>query len=176
MVSSELLSSYAKVVLWGSRKVGKTSLLRRLLNLPPSDKYLPTIGVRIHNLEAHINENHYYLQFWDVSGNEIYHDLLPSLVKNTGCMVLVFDHQNKKSQEEVMELYEKVRELAESVPILIVGNKAEETKKEVPKRMENWARARNLRILPMSAKHGLGASLLLNMIVKACGIPINRNE
>ncbi|MFW9854650.1 MAG: GTP-binding protein [Candidatus Thorarchaeota archaeon] len=175
-MSTEVFSSFTKVVLWGSRKVGKTSLLRRLLNLPPSEKYLPTIGVRIHNLEAHVNENHYYLQFWDVSGNEIYHDLISSLVKNAGCMILVFDHQNKESQEEVMGLYEKVRELAKSVPVLIVGNKAEETKKEVPKRMENWARARNLRILPMSAKHGMGASLLLNIIVKTCGIPVNQSN
>lgn len=167
LVSNTTFSSYSKVCLLGSRGVGKTSLLSRILNLPPSEDYLPTIGIRVHNLDVKINDEQQYFQFWDVSGNEIYHSLLPSVAANAGCLILVFDHQNTESQEEVMTLFEKIRELVNTSPILVVGNKAEHTKQEVPKMMEAWAQERKLRILPMSAKHGMGASLLLKKILQA---------
>ncbi|MHA1967358.1 MAG: GTP-binding protein [Candidatus Hodarchaeales archaeon] len=161
------LKKYYKIVFLGSVKVGKTSLIRRILDLEPMSEYSPTIGVRYHNLDVQQDENiQYYLQFWDVSGNEIYNDLIASVLRRVSIVVLVFDYTNKQSQVDFMQLYTKICETVSPAQILAIGNKAEKPKDNVPKKMTFWVKEHKLKIFPVSAKDNIGISLLLQTIMQ----------
>ena len=99
-------SSFFKIVFLGIRNVGKTSIIRRILDLDFSSDYSPTIGIRFHNLSIISNEE-YNIQLWDISGNNIYSDYIQAFLKNTDVLVLVFDYKNKESQNEIIKLYEQ---------------------------------------------------------------------
>ncbi|MFX0172126.1 MAG: GTP-binding protein [Candidatus Hodarchaeota archaeon] len=156
---------YHKIVFLGNSNVGKTSIIRRILNLEINIEYNPTIGIRIHNLEIKADDP-YYLQLWDVSGDESNIEILPSLLKETAVAVITFDHKNKESQVEFKQLYEKVSELISPNQILLVGNKAEDETKEIPKILESWVRNLNLVIIPLSALKNTGHTLLLHNIIE----------
>ena len=160
------LKNYYKIIFLGNPRVGKTSLIRRILNQDLLSEYSPTIGLRYHNLDVLQNEIQYYLQLWDVSGNEIYSVLIPSLLKGVSVVILVFDYQDTKSQNEFKELYTKVLENISPSQILLVGNKFEDFKKETPKVLESWIKKHKLKIYPVSAKEDIGKSLLLQKIIQ----------
>lgn len=172
------LNKYNKIVFLGSVKVGKTSLIRRILDLEHIIEYSPTIGVRYHNLDVQQEEDiQYYLQFWDVSGNEIYSDLIISLLRGVSVVVLVFDYMSKQSQIDFMQLYTKVCENVSPVQILLIGNKAENPKDRIPKNMVPWVKEHNLKIYPVSAKENIGRSLLLQSIIQIIeNIPNGNNS
>ncbi len=165
-VKDSSLKEYFKIIFLGDPRVGKTSLIRRILNLDLLLEYSPTIGLRIHNLDVQQDEIQYYLQMWDVSGNEIYSELIPSLLKGVSVVVLVFDYKDSKSQNNLPNLYSKVLEKVPPSQILLVGNKYENIKKEIPKALALWIKEHKLKIYPLSAKEDTGKSLLLKEIIQ----------
>ena len=165
--SSEMpLVDYFKVVFLGSNGVGKTSIIHWILDLTPLDEYLPTIGVRFHNLDTVLNGNQYFLQFYDVSGSKIYSNLLPSFLKAAAVAILVFDYKNKESQLEIQTLYSSVCKYLSSSRILLVGNKFEHEKKDIPKTLASWTKTHDLAIFPISVRENIGKSILLQNIIR----------
>lgn len=160
------LDVYSKIVFIGNPGVGKTSLIRRILDQDILSVYSPTLWVRYHNLDVQQNDSQYYLQLWDVSGNEIYSDIIPSILKGASVVILVFDYKDDKSQNEFIRLYTKVLENVSPTQLLLVGNKFENIKKEIPKVLSSWIKEHNLMINPVSAKENTGKSLLLRNIIK----------
>jgi small GTP-binding protein len=160
------LKNSFKIVFLGNPNVGKTSIIRRILNLDLLSEYSPTIGLRYHNLDVQQNEIQYYLQLWDVSGNEVYSELIPSILKGVSVVVLVFDYKDTKSQNEFTKLYTKVLENVSPNQILLAGNKFENIKKEIPKALASWIKEHKLKIFPVSAKENTGKSLLLQKIIQ----------
>lgn len=176
-VKDSSLKEYFKIIFLGDPKVGKTSLIRRILNLDLLLEYSPTIGLRYHNLDVQQNEIQYYLQIWDVSGNEIYSELILPLLKGVSVVVLAFDYKDTKSQIDLPNLYSKVLEKVPPSQILLVGNKYENIKKEIPKVLAPWIKEHNLKIYPVSAKEDKGKSLLLKKIIQILeNIPDNRKS
>ncbi|MHA2245511.1 MAG: GTP-binding protein [Candidatus Hodarchaeales archaeon] len=163
--SSEIpLVDYFKVVFLGSNGVGKTSIIHWILGLAPLDEYLPTVGVRFYNLDTVLNGNQYFLQFNDVSGSKSYSNLLPSLLKAAAVAIIVFDYGNKESQHEIQMMYSNVCEYLSSSRILLVGNKFEREKKEIPKTIASWTKTQGLAIFPISVRENIGKSILLQNI------------
>lgn len=158
-------ADYYKIIFLGSSGVGKTSIIRRILDLEIDTEYKPTIGVRFHNLEITSGKN-LYLQLWDVSGNESYYELYPSFLKDAAVVVIVFDYKNKESQVEFKQLYEKVREQISPTQILLVGNNGVGQIKKIPKILDSWAKKLNLVIFPLSVQENTGHSLLLQNILE----------
>jgi len=160
-------ASYYKIVFLGDRKTGKTSLIRRMFELPFSEgDYSPTSGLRYENLDFTQNEKKYYLQFCDVSGNSIYFELLPSILKSGTIALLIFDYKDEESQERVIQLFETVKNNLSAERIFIIGNKYEKEKKEVPKRLISFISKNNFRIYPISVKENRGIQLILQNIIK----------
>lgn len=165
--SSEVaLADYFKIVLLGSSGVGKTSIIRWILDLDPLDEYLPTIGVRIHNVDTIFNEKQFFLQFCDVSGHEIYSDLISSFLKAANVVVLVFDYKNTDSQLRIKSLYSSVCENISPTQVLLIGNKVEDEKKDIPKALESWVKQHNLTLYPVSIRKNLGKSIILQNITQ----------
>ena len=159
--------SYYKIVFLGDRGTGKTSLIRRMFELPfTEDNYSPTSGIRYENVDFTQNEKKYYLQFCDVSGNIIYLELLPSILKSASIAILIFDYKNENSQERIMQLFEIVKNNLPEERIFIIGNKFEKEKKEIPKRLASFISKNDIRVYPISVKENKGIQLILQNIIK----------
>jgi small GTP-binding protein len=164
--SEETLADYFRVVFLGSLEVGKTAIINWILDLPFSEEYHPSTGVRFHNVDTILGENQYYLQLCDISGNEVYSNLINSFLKAASIAIIVFDYKNKDSQLEIQRYYSEVRELLPPTHILLVGNKFEKEKKEIPKTLSNWVKSQNLAIYPISVRENIGKSLLMQNIIQ----------
>ncbi|WP_455141641.1 GTP-binding protein [Candidatus Hodarchaeum mangrovi] len=160
-------AAYYKIVFLGDRETGKTSLIRRMFELPFSeDDYSPTSGLRYENLDFTQNEKKYYLQFCDVSGNSIYLELLSSILKSATIVLLIFDYKNEESQERIKQLFEIVKDNLPPERIFIIGNKFEKEKKEIPKQLISFISKNNFQIYPISVKENKGIQLILQSIIK----------
>lgn len=164
--SEEALADYFRVVFLGSPEVGKTSIIHWILDIPSSEEYHPSIGVRFHNVDTIINENQYFLQFCDVSGNDVYFNSISSFLKAASIAILIFDYKNKDSQLKIQQLYSKVCDHLSPTQILLIGNKFEKEKNEIPKTLTKWVKSHDLAIFPVSVRENIGKSLLMQNIIQ----------
>ena len=167
MVSSpNPVETYTKVVFLGSNQVGKSSIIKRMLDVKlDSELYIPTIGIRFYNLDLKVDKQ-YYLQLWDVSGKELHSESIFSFLKGAVVVILVFDYKNKESQIELLQIYDNIIRFVPPSNIIIAGNKYENEKTEIPKRMKSWVSSNNLILLPLSVRENIGHSLLMQNIIK----------
>ncbi len=160
------LAAFYRIVFLGMSGVGKTSIVQWILNFSPPNEYLPTIGVNFYNLDTIAYDNQYYLQLCDVSGNEIYSNLISAYLKAASVTILVFDYQNKDTQLEIQRLYSAVSEHISPTKILIVGNNVKDEKKSVTKTLASWTKKHNLVIFPVSVQENIGKSRLIQEIIR----------
>jgi len=163
--SEATLTDYFRVVFLGSSGVGKTSIIHWILDLPFSEEYNPSIGVRFHNVDTILGDNQYFLQFCDVSGNDVYSKSITSFLKAATIAIIIFDYKNKDSQLKIQHLYSQVYERLSPKQILLIGNKFENEKK-IPKTLSNWIKSQNLAIYPVSVRENMGKSLLMQNIIQ----------
>ncbi|MFX0122122.1 MAG: hypothetical protein ACFFAE_00660 [Candidatus Hodarchaeota archaeon] len=164
--SETALADYFRVDFFGSPEVGKTSIIHWILDIPFSEEYQPSVGVKFYNVDTILGDNQYFLQFCDVSGNDIYSNLISSFLKAASIAILIFDYKNKDSQLKIQELYSTVCKYISPTQILLVGNKFENEKNEIPKSLTNWVNSHNLAIYPVSVRENVGKSLLMQNIIQ----------
>ena len=165
-LSETTLADYFRVVFLGSPRTGKTTIIHWILDLPFSEEYDPSIGVRFHNVDTVLGDNQYFLQLCDVSGNDVFSKSINSLLKAATIAIIIFDYKNRDSQLEIQHLYSTVCEHLSPKQILLIGNKFEKEKKEIPKPLSNWIKSQNLAIYPISVKENIGKSLLMQNIIQ----------
>ncbi|UCG02143.1 MAG: hypothetical protein JSW11_21445 [Candidatus Heimdallarchaeota archaeon] len=164
--SEATLADYFRVVFLGRPEVGKTSIVHWILDLPFSEEYQPSIGVRFYNVDTILGDNQYFLQLCDVSGNDVYSNSISSFLKAASIAILIFDYKNKDSQMEIEQLYTIACNHLPPNQILLVGNKFETGKKEIPKTIANWVKSQNLAIYPVSVRENIGKSLFMQNIIQ----------
>ena len=91
-----------KLVIVGDPSVGKTSLLKRIIENKFSDKYISTLGVDFSFKEMNIRNSRVKLQIWDTAGQERYRSLITSYYKHTDGIILVFDLVDEQSFKNLL--------------------------------------------------------------------------
>lgn len=117
-----------KLVIVGDPSVGKTSLLKRIIDNEFSDKYTSTLGVDFSFKEINVRDSRIKLQIWDTAGQERYRSLITSYYKHTDGIILVFDLTDPQSFKNLLDnwLTHITNYLSGDFPkILIFGNKAD---------------------------------------------------
>ncbi|MFX1515473.1 MAG: hypothetical protein ACFFC6_04130 [Promethearchaeota archaeon] len=164
--SEATLTDYFRIVFLGGSGVGKTTVIHWILDLPFSEEYNPSIGVRFHNVDTILGENQYFLQLCDVPSNDVYSKSISSFLKTATVAIIIFDYKNRDSQLEIQKLYGTVTNYLSPQQILLIGNKFEKEKNEIPKPLSNWIKSQNLAIYPISVRENIGKSLLMQNIVQ----------
>ena len=122
-----------KIVLIGDGGVGKTSLVERIQGHGFETKYHITIGANISVRDISVDDREYKFQLWDLAGQQRFETVRGLFYRGSHAAVLVYDQSR---QESFNNLERWKRELFSSVgrkvPYLIIGNKDDLEKKDIP--------------------------------------------
>lgn len=122
-----------KIVLIGDGGVGKTSLVERIQGHGFETKYHITIGANISVRDISVDDQEYKFQLWDLAGQQRFEIVRGLFYRGSHAAVLVYDQSR---QESFNNLERWKRELFSSVgrkvPYLIIGNKDDLEKKDIP--------------------------------------------
>ncbi len=59
------------------------------------------MGMDLHGKNIYHNNKNYYLQIWDISGLNQYRSLIPKLLKDVKCALIIIDVTNRTSFNDV---------------------------------------------------------------------------
>ena len=149
-----------KIIFVGDAGVGKTTLISRIMDNPFSDVYEPSIGVDFMSKSIKYHGQNIKLQMWDTAGQEKYKGLIPSYVRNSSIVFVVYDVATKSSFDNIQKWISFIRSI-ENTTIVLCGNKTDLEKREVTKEEgEALAQKESLAFFETSAKTGDGIKLM----------------
>ena len=143
-----------RVTLLGDYKVGKTSLRNAFLNIDFIENSLSTVGINKINSKFELeNGKEIKLIIWDTSGQERFHSISMSTIKNTQGIILVFDVTDRKSFDDLNNWLQSINNETNKVSIILFGNKCDLSNRLVSKEeAENLAKKNNIPYIETSAK------------------------
>ena len=85
-----------KIVLVGDVSVGKTSLILQITDNKFKEEYVPSVGVDFFSKTIRYKDKQLKLQIWDSAGQEKYRSLIPSYIRSSSIVYLVYDISSTK--------------------------------------------------------------------------------
>ena len=141
-----------KIIFVGDAGVGKTTIISRIMDNPFSEVYEPSIGVDFMSKNIKYRGQSVKLQMWDTAGQEKYKGLIPSYVRNSSIVFLVYDISVKTSFDNIPKWINFIRTI-ENTTLVLCGNKIDLEKREVKKEEgEELAKNENIPFFEVSAK------------------------
>ena len=124
-----------RVVVFGAGGVGKSSLVLRFVRGTFRESYIPTIEDTYRQVIS-CNKQVCTLQITDTTGSHQFPAMQRLSISKGHAFILVFSITSRQSLEELKPIYDEIVEIkggdTEHIPIMLVGNKSDETQREVP--------------------------------------------
>lgn len=141
-----------KIIFVGDAGVGKTTIISRIMDNPFNDVYEPSIGVDFMSKNIKYRGQTVKLQMWDTAGQEKYKGLIPSYVRNSSIVFLVYDISTKVSFDNIPKWINFIRTI-ENATLVLCGNKIDLPNREVKKEeAEALAQKEGITFFEVSAK------------------------
>ena len=113
-----------KIIILGSSKVGKTSIINRYFNHEFKENMLSTIGIDFKTKYFKFDDKKVKFNYIDTAGQEKFRAISVNYMKGTNGVILVFDITNKDSFDLIKRWIEDINENAEpNIPKILIGNK-----------------------------------------------------
>jgi small GTP-binding protein len=113
-----------KVVMLGSTAVGKTAIIKRLVNNCFDDRHMATIGSSYSVKDTVSDGIPVRLQLWDTGGQEQFRAIAPIYYRNADAVLVVYDVSCQESFDAVGGWIADVRENGPAaIVIALIGNK-----------------------------------------------------
>ena len=143
-----------KIIFVGDAGVGKTTIINRINDNEFQSAYDATIGVDFWPKKINFRGNEITLQIWDTAGQERYRGLIPSYVRNSSIVFIVFDITNRKTFESIPKWIELIKSIEKNNILVLIGNKEDlKEKREVEKKEgEDLAKENEMHYYELSAK------------------------
>ena len=122
-----------KVIFVGDARVGKTTIISRIMDNPFNDAYEPSIGVDFMSKIITFQNTKINLQMWDPSGQEKYKGLIPSYVHNSSIVFLIYDVTSKSSFDNIPIWIDFIKDKEKNITLVLCGNKIDLENREVTK-------------------------------------------
>ena len=140
-----------KIIFVGDAGVGKTTIISRIMDNPYNEAYEPSIGVDFMSKNISFHGQITKLQMWDTAGQEKYKGLIPSYVRNSSMVFLVYDVSNRQSFENISNWISFVKNIEKTIMVLC-GNKIDLNREVEKSEGEALAEKENLKFFECSAK------------------------
>ncbi|XP_018412179.1 PREDICTED: GTP-binding protein Di-Ras2 [Nanorana parkeri] len=118
-----------RVVVFGAGGVGKSSLVLRFVKGTFRESYIPTIEDTYRQVIS-CDKSICTLQITDTTGSHQFPAMQRLSISKGHAFILVFSVTSRQSLEELKPIYEQICQIkgdVESIPIMLVGNKSDET-------------------------------------------------
>ena len=149
-----------KIIFVGDAGVGKTSIINRIADNPFNESYEMSIGVDFMSKNLRYHGQNIKLQIWDSAGQEKYKGLIPSYVRNSSIVFVVYDISSKNSFNNVPSWISFIKSI-EKTTIILCGNKTDLTTREVQKSEgEKYAEKELISFYEVSAKTNQNIKLM----------------
>ncbi|KAJ3439024.1 ras and ef-hand domain-containing protein [Anaeramoeba flamelloides] len=151
-------SNALKLLLIGSGKVGKSTILLRFCQGVFFESIGATVGVDFRFSDMKINNETVKLQIWDTAGQERFRTITGSYYRNADGVLVVYDITDEETFEQVEEW---VKEIKKNAPpnsvVLLFANKTdlEEEREVSTEKGKDLAESLDLPFMEGSAKSGV---------------------
>ncbi|XP_053964611.1 ras-related protein Rab-5B [Anastrepha ludens] len=113
-----------KVVVLGSRGVGKTHLVTKYIKKTLNKDIAPTIAASFFTCKVILDDVKIKLQIWDTAGQERFKAVAPMYYRNANAAILVFDLSQHITFTEIKTWVQELhRNVQEPMVLILVGNK-----------------------------------------------------
>ena len=141
-----------KIIFVGDAGVGKTTIISRIMGNPYNEIYEPSIGVDFMSKSIKYHGQNIKLQMWDTAGQEKYKGLIPSYVRNSSVVFVVYDISVKASFDNIPKWINFIKTI-ENTTLVLCANKIDLENREVKKEEgEELAKKENISFFEVSAK------------------------
>lgn len=135
-----------KVLIVGNGAVGKSSMMRRYCKGVYTSDYKKTIGVDFLEKKLSVNGEDLRLMIWDTAGQEEFGKLTRAYYSGAHACVVAFSTTDRDSFDEVEAWIEKVDEVVDGIPMVLVQNKVDLIKNAVMTTEEAEAKASKVKL------------------------------
>ena len=140
-----------KVIFIGDANTGKTSIINRIIDNPFNDTYDVSIGIDFMSKNIRFRGQNIKIQIWDSAGQEKYKGLIPSYVRNSSIVFIVYDISSRTSFENVQNWISFVKNI-EKTTMILCGNKTDLNREVETKEGEEVAEREGIKFFECSAK------------------------
>ena len=155
-----------KIIFVGDAGVGKTTIISRIMDNPFNDAYEPSIGVDFMSKIITFQNTKINLQMWDPSGQEKYKGLIPSYVRNSSIIFLIYDVSSKSSFDNIPNWINFIKDKEKNATLVLCGNKIDISERQVKKEEgEALAQKEKIAFFEVSAKTGKGIKNMFYTVV-----------
>jgi len=122
-----------KLIIIGSTGVGKSCLMRKVMNDDFKNEHQVTIGVEFGSYGIRVDDKVIKMQIWDTAGQESYKSVTRVFYRGAHFVFLTYDITREETFNDMTDWCNEVKNHAsEDVRIYLVGNKCElEDQREV---------------------------------------------
>lgn len=154
-----------RVVFIGDTEVGKTSIVKRMLNNDFSQEN-GTIGAVYYSYTTEHDNKQITMQIWDTAGQEKYRSIGSIYYRNAFAAIAVYDLTRKTTLDNLASWIDEYRKHSNDDFVIVVGNKQDLTDEIVfdEKETENWAKSMKAECIWVSAKTGIGIDDMVGII------------
>jgi small GTP-binding protein len=177
MAKSSSLSSRLtfKFIVIGSSGVGKTAILKRLVEDIFTTESQSTIGVEFLATTVDVEGQQVKLQIWDTAGQERFRSIAKAYFRSAIGVILVFDLSERKSFDDLNQWLVDIHSLCDpNAVITLIGNKLDliEQRKVTSNEAETFANLHQLAYFETSA---LGGDNIQEVFHRTAGAILRRN-
>jgi small GTP-binding protein len=123
MIATDFKNNF-KFIVVGSSGVGKTALLKRLIDDKFSADIGPTIGVEYVSTVIEIDGKALKLQIWDTAGQEKFRSIAKSYFRHAVGAVLCFSLSDRQSFDDLAIWLSDVQQYCDpNASVIVIGNK-----------------------------------------------------
>ena len=140
-----------KVIFIGDANTGKTSIINRIIDNPFNETYEVSIGIDFMSKNIRFRGQNIKIQIWDSAGQEKYKGLIPSYVRNSSIVFIVYDISNRNSFENVQSWINFVKNI-EKTTMILLGNKIDLERDVETKEGQEIAEREGIKFFECSAK------------------------
>jgi small GTP-binding protein len=98
-----------RIIIVGSSGVGKTSILKRLIDDSFAEDSLATIGVESESTVIMVDNQKVKLRIWDTAGQERFRCIAKAYYRKAVGVILVYDLTDRKSFDELNSASSAIR-------------------------------------------------------------------
>ena len=100
LTTTTMMAMRHKLVFIGNYSVGKTSIIKRILEDSFKENYESTIGIDYYTKNIGYKETIFKCQIWDTAGQERYKSLIPAYLRGASLIFIVYDINKESSLNE----------------------------------------------------------------------------